>query len=204
MADLTYTTQDVTLFDNESDNHADINTDHELLVHDTDVLAALQTAVSKKRWYSVNFLNSSSPNMAVNGSGTPVTFSIAPTSSEIWYVQSVCLTLLDSGAMDYNKFGAITALTNGLIFEIKVDGSTTAVCNAQDNMQLMGNFHDSPFTVNSTAGFLSSSDVFMGQMIFEPPFVLKATDSDVLQFRVRDNLTAIDYLRVFAHYYREI
>jgi hypothetical protein len=34
MADLNKTTADVTIFDNESDNYADVNTDHELLVRD--------------------------------------------------------------------------------------------------------------------------------------------------------------------------
>lgn len=42
MADLTYTTQDVTLFDNESDNHADINIAHELQTRDDDANTQLE------------------------------------------------------------------------------------------------------------------------------------------------------------------
>lgn len=204
MADLPFTTQDVSLFDNESDNYADINSDHELLVHDPKVYELLGVISTPRRWYSVNFLNSGSPSMLVNGSTTPVAFSIAPSGSEVWYVQSVCITILDSGAMDYNKFGTLSALTNGLTFEIKVNGVTTEVCNCQTNMELMGHFHDSPFTINSTAGFLSNSDTYIGQMIFDPPFVLYASAGDMLQFRVRDNLTSVDYLRIFAHYYKEV
>lgn len=205
MADLTDPTTDVTLFDNESNNYADINSDHELLVHDQEVIDALTgVAIVKKRWYSINFMNAGSPSLLVNGTTTPVVFSVAPTAGEVWYVQSVVVNLLDSGAMDYNKFGTLTVLTNGLIFEAIIDSTTSTICNVKDNMDLMGHFHDSPFTMNSTAGFLSTSDVFMGQAIFEPAMVLTGDDGDSLQFRVRDNLTALDYLKIFCHVYKEV
>ena len=77
-----------------------------------------------KRIYSLQPLErSGSKEMNLDGSSSNKIFKFDPTGSDRWIVKSIHFFMLDPGTMDHDKFGAITALTNGLRFIIKIDGT---------------------------------------------------------------------------------
>lgn len=83
-------------------------------------------------------LNSSSNDMAVDGSSTPVTFSFTPPAGKDFELSRVILYLETSTAMDSIEFGNISALANGV--QINADGET--ITNWQDNIDMLTDMFD--------------------------------------------------------------
>jgi hypothetical protein len=136
---------------------------------------------------SVFFLNGASDDMNVNGSVTPVSFSFTPSSGEIWYVDKVSIFLSDNDLNENDKFGKITALTNGLQLQIQSKGISLEIANIKDNIDMNLIFENN--------GVSSPSNVFAGIIRFNPQIILLASNSDFIRFRVRDNLTSVNFLR---------
>lgn len=51
---------------------------------------------------------------------------IAPAADEIWDIARVIINIRDAGSVNADTFGALTALTNGCLFQVK-SGATGAV-----------------------------------------------------------------------------
>ena len=64
-----------------------------------------------------------SSNMAVDGSVTPVTFFVQPPSDEIWRVLHIFLIIEDTGLYRPDNYGAIGALTNGIVSAVRTGTS---------------------------------------------------------------------------------
>lgn len=58
-------------------------------------------------------------DMRVNGSVTPQVFSILPLAGQAGDLTRVILRIESNAAMDYSKFGSLSALTNGCILRVK-------------------------------------------------------------------------------------
>lgn len=149
-------------------------------------------------------LNSGSKAMNVNG-GTPKTFGYSPGSGSIALLGLSC-TLKDDGATDLTKFGAITALTNGILLQYSIGGSTQTLTTIKDNSDLTHTFYTYQHFGNSATlsilsivtpqGFGNSTNVFRGVLLLQEPVIL--TDSDAINAIVQDNLTSIDVLNMSA------
>jgi hypothetical protein len=140
--------------------------------------------------------------MDVNGSVTPVVFTIAPPSGVVWYVFELGITIEDSGTNKYNDFGGIAGgLTNGLLIEQVVNSTSYTLTNAQTNKDLVETFSDHFFKGQSTA-FINSSNFFTGKVELRTPLTLVGDNSDEIKVTVRDNLTGLNLLRVNLEYMR--
>lgn len=149
-------------------------------------------------------LNSGSKAMNVNG-GTPKTFSYSPGSGSIAVLGLSCL-LKDDGATDFTKFGAITALTNGVLIQWSIGGTTQTVSTIKDNSDLTHTFPSNQHFGNSATlsilsivtpqGFGNSTNVFRGILLFDEPIIL--TGSDAINGIVQDNLTSVDVFTMSA------
>ena len=105
------------------------------------------TGTQKQLFFS-RLLNSSNDNMNIDGSITPVEFSISPPTGEVWRIASWSLYIQDSGTFDADKWGNGITLTNGLMpvmningtdynlldFSIKSSGDLSSICDGLQHL----------------------------------------------------------------------
>lgn len=82
------------------------------------------------------FLNGSNASMDINGSSTPQEFSTGPTGSEVWYCYGVSVFLCDSGSTDYDEFGAVSTLSNGVQLLADLNSTQYELGNFKRNDEL--------------------------------------------------------------------
>lgn len=153
----------------------------------------------------VQLLNSSSKSMKVDGSGTAKSFSYT-TSQDGEKIVALTVTLKDEGTTDLNKFGAITALTNGVLVRRTIGGTTETIATIKDNSELSNVFSEYQHFGNSAVlsilgvvtaqGFGNSNNVFKGKLVFPKPLGLN--NGDAVDMLVQDNLTNIDLLEAIV------
>lgn len=150
-------------------------------------------------------LNSGSKAMGVNGSVSNKTFSWSPGVGNSAALIGLSVVLKDEGTTSFDKFGAITALTNGLLIQITQDGVTRTITTIKDNADLCNMFPWSQFGngsilsilgIGTPQGFGASNNVFVGSLESDPAFTIVLNDSDTVQAVVQDNLSAIDILQM--------
>lgn len=142
--------------------------------------------------------------MSVDGSSTPVDFSLGPGSGELWIVDYLTLLLIDSGNMDPGVFGGtVAALTNGLEVIESINSVESIYTTIEDNADIAQCFFGGVPAPGSVAGadpgFLNNVDKGIGRMPFGYPITLDGDEGDKLIIRVNDNLIGIDYLAASAH-----
>lgn len=149
-----------------------------------------------------NLLLSNSKSMNVDGT-TPKTFIY--TAPQALAILGISCILKDEGNTSLNKFGAITALTNGILIQATIGGITSTIMTIKDNSDLCKIFEVNQFG-NSAAlsilgivtpeGFGASNNIFVGNTEFKNPFTLILNQDDTIQAVVQDNLTNIDILEM--------
>lgn len=149
-------------------------------------------------------LDSSTKGMNVNGSSVNKTYSYSPGSGTV-RIKSLSVLLQDEGTTSFNKFGAITALTNGIVIQWSKGGSTTTFATIKDNSDVTNIFSDMQHFGNSAVlsilsvvtpqGFGNTNNVFRGKTLFNGGDNL-LSDSDSISAIVKDNLTNIDTLEM--------
>ncbi len=163
------------------------------------------TSVAEKdvMYFFTKLLNGSSSDMFVNGSSTPVYFEYAPASGQTSYLECLIFQLQDSGTTTFDKFGAITALTNGITILIKSKGTEYTFANFKNNETIMMVFNTHGL-ITPTSGFIEQSDTYIGAVHFQKPIKLQNSTGDYIKFKINDNLTAIDHIDASVRYWREI
>jgi len=137
-------------------------------------------------------------NMAVDGSVTPVIFTLRtgspsiPSSCDITQIHITCIT---TSAIDLNKFGNLTALSRGLAFR-RVDGIKSNIFNVKSNRELAGlascfNPYEATNPSQGVDGFTSCVG-FGGQGRIG--VVLRIDQYGHLEMIVQDDLTALTSL----------
>lgn len=148
--------------------------------------------------------NGGSKNMNVDGTlGTPVIFSVAPTSGLTYFIESISFFINDTGTMDYTDFGAIAgALTNGILFRVISKGTTYNIVNITDNIDIAMTFKSDSLAGNgaTSVGFFNDTDFFIGELTFENPIILQNSTSDQIEAQIRDSLSGINNLRCIIKY----
>jgi hypothetical protein len=151
---------------------------------------------------TTDLLNSGSPNMAVNGSSTPVSFKLQASGSQTFYLERIVLLLLDDGNIDFSKFGAGAALTNGIQLNMSVASTVYEVCVINNNADIVLKFTGGAGTQGN--GGFSPNDAYWGAMTFGKNITLNGGTSDFVEIKIRDNLTGVDVLRAAVHYWEVI
>ena len=150
-----------------------------------------------------NLLNSNSKDMTIDGSSNSQTFSFSPNIRS--GVIGIMCVLKDDGATTFDKFGALTALTNGLLIQTTINGVTTEMATIKDNAELCTRFHFNQFGngailsilgIATPQGFGNSNNVFIGHMDFTYPNIITLSSGDSISVIVRDNLSNIDLLEM--------
>lgn len=148
--------------------------------------------------------NGSSHDLNITASsGSPALFRFTPASGEIWYLESVLIFLIDTGTTDHMDFGAIVALTNGFELAIKSVGVVSALANIKTNKDLMTFFSEDIFSPQALA-FGNTADMWMGNINFNPPIILRNSDSDYVEIKIQDDLINIEHMAARVKIWREV
>lgn len=134
-----------------------------------------------------------SPDLNVNGSVAPVTFTCKPPANVKWDINILSINMLDDTPMDDGTFGGIPAITNGTIFRT-VDGDIEHIFTAIDN----GCFRrhcdtDDPYSDKAPSGIygLNVKRYFNSQNGDGVSRRIGIGGSGEFQVIVQDNLTAL-------------
>ena len=167
--------------------------------------------LTQLKWSAVNFTNSGSEDLNVDGSVTPVEFTIESVSTSVFFLQKVRF-IFHSGDMDFSagqdirKFGAAAGtagLTNGLEFESFQGGIIepvflTPIQRMTDFLSYVDDF------INVVQGIGVTTDFATFDFSFFQPIVLPADALDKLTICVRDDLTALTLFQVIGTGWKEV
>jgi hypothetical protein len=154
--------------------------------------------------YQANaLLNGSSAEMNINGSSTPVNFDWNPGSGETWYLESISLFIADVGLSSSTNFGGLATLTNGLELRVRSGGTEYLVLSSKSNMDLICQY-SADSMIPPAAGYIENSDAYLGTFRFSIPIRVANSTSDYVRGRVRDNLSGLNNLRMYAKIWRTI
>jgi hypothetical protein len=145
--------------------------------------------------------------MLVNGSTTNVDFYIKAKSYDV-YINTIIFEIADAGAV-LNKFGALSALTNGLEFYYfnQTNGKYTIESSLKTNYDFvkLANFEPAYGTAANAfqlTNAISAAEAYVGVIDMEDVFglqwglKLRANTTDTLGFTVKDNITALDAMTI--------
>ena len=142
-----------------------------------------------------------SPDLNIDGSSTPVTFSAAPPTGKKWFIHSISLVMEDA-SINFTKFGGITGgLTNGLEVKVKEGGLAEA---------LLGNFkRNGDFFIFTTGVKLESAslDILTIEVNIKvetgTTFELADANSEIFKAIVNDDLTTIGKFNILIRGFEE-
>jgi len=152
------------------------------------------------------FKNGVSNDMRVDGSSTNVDFSINADADFDYFIKSLSIKLADQSAT-LQKFGNLTALTNGVEFiwkSIRL-GELTIHDGIKDNLEFfrLSNGGYVPQIIDLSGGGADAIVVYVDlSLLFGNPWGvrLEKGTTDQLIFKVRDNLgTGIDEFNIIAY-----
>ena len=139
----------------------------------------------------------------VNGAVTNQEFYVAAKGYDV-YINTLVFEIADAGAT-MNKFGNLTALTNGLDFYYfnSNEGKYIIESELKTNYDMvkLANF-EPPFGSTALTNAIGSSEAYVGVIDLEDVFGLqwglrlKANSLDRIGFTVKDNITGIDTMTI--------
>lgn len=152
-----------------------------------------------------NFANSAgSTDMRVDGSVTPVEFTIDADSTKETYIKTISVLIADNGA-NLNQFGALAALTNGVDFSYFNidDGEVLIKGEIQTNLDFIRIGQATAAIGDGTSAFRAdtsgaSADTYLPLIDLTQTFGLvygirlRPGTADKIILRVNDNLTGLD------------
>jgi hypothetical protein len=193
----------------------EVTKDGALLVATTGVPPSTDSS-SLKPFASYMVDDTGDEDMRVDGSTNNVDYSINSSSEGDRYVHTMAITIADAGA-SLNKFGNITALTNGcqLIWEDSKLGEVIIADALKTNFDFiqLGAFEPSFGTGNDAfklANVVSTSEAYVAVLdiedVFGLPFglLLPQDSTRKLIIRIRDNTSTVDRFDVKVFGYDKI
>lgn len=154
--------------------------------------------------FTTKVLNASSPDMNVDGSSTPVTFSAGPTTtSEQWFVTRISVILDDSGNLGRGDFGAIASgLTNGVLARFTVNSTNYDIALFKKNQDLIIGADVIERGANNQ--FINDANFVVANTILRNNILLDEATSDQFKIIIQDNLTGLDLFQVAIGYVIEV
>ena len=137
----------------------------------------------------------SSCDMNVDGSVTPVSFTLGPDFNYKWDVVRIMFSMTHGGAGDDGKFGDLSALTRGLVLR-KRDGIYHTIFNAKTNGDLRLRAYDLTYSDRAGGGpgnayGTSFRRTFGGPSKNGVVVRLDGSLNEVLEILVQDDLTGL-------------
>lgn len=142
-------------------------------------------------------------DMAVNGSITPVVFTMKPLPKHKWIVQECLYHMMDASAFHDDKFGSLGALTKGLAFKQHTNIFLNAALIKQNrDFAFITDKYQYTNQGNPSGVFgLLVSGVFLETGKGGAVLLNAEIRNDRLEIIVQDNLTGLDSIKAFARGY---
>lgn len=137
--------------------------------------------------FYAKFKHNGNPNLNVNGSVTPIEFTLEDLPVDNFLLTRVDYLIVIDSIIDVSKFGNRTALSNGLVFEI--DGSQVFKNNADVMLFASDSTIDSAKITGTTASIINGN--WSPLDVFQHAIISKKSDLKII---VRDDLTLIPHL----------
>jgi len=201
------------IIDTKTGNTAHINGEGEIsvVVHPHPPIDEEIHARPFRQYFTDDGTSTGSEDLRVDGSSTPVEFWIEADPNVDIYLKTLSAIISDNGST-LAQFGAITALTNGVLFSHQsIDGGTVVVHEGlKTNLDMIRLALGNPAVGDGTSAFRadisgSGADSYLPTInlseIFGLPWGLrlrKGTE-DKLIITIRDNIAAIDQFDVIAY-----
>lgn len=135
--------------------------------------------------YSIPFLlDGAATNMNIDGSGTPVVFTLTPGAGKEFFVEKINLFMRDQGAFKLDEFGSGKALTTGIKLEIKSKGVLQTALIVKNNRELIENIDNL-----NTFSQIEGNPLFVMSKVFEKPITLLGDQGDFIKLTIQDDLT---------------
>jgi hypothetical protein len=179
----------------------EINSSNEALVHDQDLLTVAEglKPTHPGPFFNEFLENGGSSDLNVDGSSTPVDFTLSPPSGKIYHIHKVLIGIEDT-SINHDKFGGITGgLTNGILFKVKENGTERDLIPVA--LKKNAGFYVVAFDVTISS---STTDILVARWDFsDSGTTLKLQDStsDYLKLTVQDDLTTITQFKVLVQGY---
>lgn len=139
--------------------------------------------------------------LSAGGGGPYIYRAAAPDASTVYHVSMLVLLVSGpSAGWTSTSFANISAIPNGLILRQRrlSDGEVLWSFNSKDNVELFGRYHP-----QDDIEFADGS-LLVGFMVKPGKASIAITDDAVLEFVVRDDLSALEAARAFAHFGTEV
>ena len=138
----------------------------------------------------------SNADMNIDGSTTPVIFSVLPFSAQAGHMTRMICEMRDAADMDFTTFGGIPELTNGVVVRINNgDGTYRNLYNFKSNGDIIEQCFDHSFLLpkagNSIRGFTTRL-TWAGQSKRGVTISLDGSKNESLELIVQDDLTGLD------------
>ena len=185
------------------DNEGNLNT----VAHKRPPLVQ-QTTLLPFREY---FTNNGSIDMDVDGSVTPVNFSINANANRQVSIKSMFVSIVDAGA-SLSEFGNLSALTNGVefIWESQDFGEIVIANELKSNFDFVAFSGGSPAFGNSSTAFVAPNVIGNEEAIisfidfqklfgFEFGIPLRKGTKDRLLFRINDNISGVTSFKAIGY-----
>jgi len=155
--------------------------------------------------------SSGSKDLNIDGSTTPVEFSVTSETGKVLYVQQIRVllngTYFEMDTNDFRRFGEATAgggsLTNGIELEVRQGGVMTELF-AEPIKQTGDFFNYADNFTNLVNAVSAQSDFLSFDFEFEQPVVLPESVEDRLIMTISDDLTDIDLFQVTVRGWQEV
>ena len=151
------------------------------------------------------FTNSAGSNnmVGVGTLATPLVYSIDADSEFDYYIKSLSIKVADTGAQ-FDEFGALTALTNGVEFswDSQKAGKLTIHEGIKDNLEFFRLSQQAPVIIDLSGVGADAVliDVDLA-LLFGTPWGLRLTKgtTERLSFSVRDDLTGVTEFNIIGY-----
>lgn len=144
----------------------------------------------------------SSDDMRVDGSVTPMVFSVLPLSGQSGGITGLVMTIESGSAMDYTKFGSLAALTNGIVVRVKrAGGDFRNLINFKTNGEFIEKAFDNQYQAKSGGGGFGfvARLTYAGQAKHGVTLHVDGDLDEEIQIVIQDKLdTGLTKLRIFA------
>ena len=137
----------------------------------------------------------------VNGSGTPVNFTVSADPTEVKFISSVTIAGRDNGIQFSNFMGINNELSTGIIVSFKSNDITVVRAAVKSTDDLLDLHAEDPD--NFVVFFASGEDKLTAELKFDPALELRPQNEfavdDYITVTVNDNLTSVNQLRLIIN-----
>ena len=189
----------------ESGTALKVNTEGEIgvVVHTHPPIKESRTGFPFRQYFTLDGTPNGSNDMIVDGSTNPVEFCIPAEQNFDRFVKYISIKLADPTAK-LDKFGALSALTNGVefVWQSQAEGELIIHDGLKDNLEFFRLTNTTPVITDLSGGGADAiivtwdlAKIFGNQWGLK----LKQRTTEKVLFRVRDNLTGLAEFNIIGH-----